>query len=860
MTGAAPQTAPPAHYDETRHTDGGVRREWTALLSHITAYSPDQLASRQREIDRQFRANGLAYDPAAGGNPSGRALDTIPMVFDEAAWNALVHGVQQRARLKAALFRDIYGAQRLVSEGVLPAEMLYAHRGYLRDLVSSEASTPAMLPLPLFSCDLRRSVTGDWLALRERSQYPTGLGYTLENRMVLSRVLPSAFKSYRVRRVAAFFRRLQQTVAAQVSSNAQCVMLCHASTHPDYFEYAWLSKYLGYAMVEPADLTVRDGLVFLKTITGLQPVRTVLRFMDDDTVDPLVEGKVVGGGVPGLVDAARRGGVTVINPLGAGVLDNTALESILPALCEALLGETLAVAAPRTLWLGDAAQRATALNDASGFDFWSINAPEDVFSPRALDEAAWRARVAVLENNPAEYVAQAPLAASFAPSLLGTEMVSRALTLRTFHIADDAGGYESLPGGWCLLHDSPTVETGTAPDVACKDTWVLAADFIDEDTLLQPRDSEPVRAETGDLPSRLAENVFWLGRYSERLDSVLRLVRTTLNALLDDDRPRDISLSTPGMQGLLRATTAATGTAPGFLGRGAKRRMAQPDRELLSLLQDATRVGTLANALQQLHSSATALNDRLSGEQVRVFNRLRDTQGLLDTLALPADFSSHDEHLGNTLHVLDELLLLTAASTGLGHENITHSDDWLFTQLGRRIERANQIAVTVAAALSSDRYNARLMENLLRLFDSVMTYRSRYRSDLDLRRVVQLLLLDEINPRSLAYQLAAAHDVIERLPERRAVAGHDALGKLAIAAVSQVRLADPNRLLSDDRDNWQSLQKFLKGVQDLTESMADAINGVYFSHTEASRSFGLNRLPIGNMARSALPPQRDDAR
>ncbi|MEM7377611.1 MAG: circularly permuted type 2 ATP-grasp protein, partial [Pseudomonadota bacterium] len=412
MTGAAPQTAPLAHYDETRHTDGGVRREWSALLSHITAYSAEQLASRQREIDRQFRANGLAYDPAEGGNPNGRALDTVPMVFDEAAWTDLMRGVQQRARLKAALFRDIYGEQRLVSQGVLPAEMLYAHRGYLRELVSRDGSAPVALPLPLFSCDLRRSVTGDWLALRERSQYPVGLGYTLENRMVLSRVLPSAFKSYRVRRVAAFFRRVQQTVATQVSTNAQCVMLCHAATHLDYFEYAWLSKYLGYAMVEPADLTVRDGLVFLKTITGLQPVKTVLRFMDDDTIDPLVEGRVVGGGVPGLVDAARRGGVTVINPLGAGVLDNTALESILPTLCEALLGEPLVVGAPRTLWLGDPAQRASALNDAAALDFWSINTPSDVFSPRELDEAAWQTRLATLEDNPAEYVAQAPLNAS----------------------------------------------------------------------------------------------------------------------------------------------------------------------------------------------------------------------------------------------------------------------------------------------------------------------------------------------------------------------------------------------------------------------------------------------------------------
>ncbi|MEM6987251.1 MAG: circularly permuted type 2 ATP-grasp protein, partial [Pseudomonadota bacterium] len=629
--------------------------------------------------------------------------------------------------------------------------------------------------------------------------------------------------------------------------------LCHPSSHPHYFEYAWLSKYLGYSLVEPADLTVRDGLVFLKTITGLQPVSTILRFIDDDAIDPLVSGRVSGTGVPGLVDAARRGGVQVINPMGTGILSNPAFDSLLPDLCTRLLGEPLALASPTTLWLGDAAQREQAMARPADYAFSHIDVPGNSYTPSDTTQAHWQTLAARMLASPNEYVARETVTASIAPSLLDRQIQHRAITLRTYHIAQQDGGFDTLPGGWCALsevsHDQDGQRVSTA---ASKDIWVLSPHFVEETSLLRTRDKEPVRAESGDLPSRIAENVFWLGRYAERLESVVRLMRSVLYALLEDDRPRDVSLSTPGIQGLFRACTAATGTTPGFTGRGAKRRMAQPDRELLSLLQEQTRVGTLANALQQMHLSATALTDRLSGEQLRVFNRIRDLQSQLVELELPADFSSQDEHLNNTLFVLDELLLVCAASSGLGHENITHSDDWAFTQLGRRIERANQIAVTVAAALSVDRHNARLMENLLRLFDSVMTYRSRYRSDLDLRRVVQLLLLDEINPRSLAYQLCSAQALIAKLPERRTTATHDTLKKLAIAGVSQVRLADSDRLLKDERDNWQSLQKFLKGVRDLTENMADATNALYFSHTQAQRSFGLSQLPVGSMTRSAM--------
>ena len=833
-------------YDETLHTDGTMLPEWQSLLDYVEGLSPEQRQQRERSIVQQMRANGLAYDPENLLADSGRPweLDLVPMLFDQTSWDNLTRGLNQRARLKQALYRDIYGEQNLLKNGVIPPAMLYSHRSYLRDLVDADALQPNTTVLPMVSCDVSRSPSGSWLVVDDVCQYPAGIGYALENRVVLSRVLHSNFKEYRVRRIATYFRQLQKQIQGSDTVANRCVLLGYPPGHPHYFEFAWLAKYLGYPLVETADLTVRDDHVFIKTITGLQVVDVILRLIDDDEIDPLIIGNRSNHGVPGIVEVARRGGVRILNPMGAGVLDNPAFNSVLDDICNALLGEPLMLQSPPTYWLGDNDQLQHVLSNFDQLLFRQVDSLSELNDPLLMTDLEKQKLTDQVKLTPSLYVAQERIDRSVAPGLLNAQFVQKQITIRTFHIACDHttanDSYESMPGGLCLLDN---ISGGSRPAIEAltgsKDVWILSDQEVIEDTLLNAHiDATHFEPHDGALPSRVAENVFWLGRNSERVECTLRLLRSILQQLLDEDRSLDQSLASPAMQCMLRSLTVATGTTPGFTGKGGSKKLTQPGSELISMLQEIRRYGTLANSLQLWQNSASSVSDRLSSDQLRIFTRLSDLQTALSQLQLDEGICTDKNALGKTIQLLDDLLITTVAGIGLEHENVTHTDVWQFAMLGRRIERAHQISATVNTVMSSERENQRVLESLLRLFDSVMTYRSRYRSGLDNRPVLQLLLLDEVNPRSLAYQFKCIQELIDGIPGRRRSGNLDPMSRLAVAGLSRVRLADPQALLTEHNDARQNLSRFLEELQKLPASMADAITAQYFTHTEKRQDVG----------------------
>ena len=834
-------------YDETLHADGTMLPVWQSLLNYVEGLPPEQRQERERSIVRQMRANGLAYDPENLLADSGRpwALDLVPMLFDQASWDDLTHGLNQRARLKQALYRDIYGEQTLLKTGVIPPSMLFSHGGYLRDLVDAEALQPNTEVLPMYSCDVSRSPSGSWLVVDDVCQYPAGIGYALENRVVLSRVLQGNFKEYRVRRIASYFRQLQKQIQGADSIASRCVILSYPPSHPHYFEFAWLAKYLGYPLVETADLTVRDDHVFLKTITGLKVVDVILRLIDDDEIDPLVIGNKSNQGVPGIVEVARCGGVRVLNPMGAGVLDNPAFNSVLGDICNALLGEPLILQSPPTYWLGDNNQLQHVMSNIDQLLFRHVDSLSELSDPKLMTNDERQQLTEKIILTPWAYVAQERIDRSIAPGLLNAEIVQKQITIRTFHIAGGHNtapdSYESMPGGLCLLDN---ISGGSRPAIdkltGCKDVWILSNEDVVEDTMLSSNiDATQFEPSDGALPSRVAENVFWLGRNSEKVECTLRLLRNIFQQLLDEDRSIDQSLASSSMQCLLRSLTVATATTPGFVGEGGDKKLARPGRELISVLQDVRRYGSLANSLKLWQNSASSISDRLSSDQLRIFTRLSDIQSALSQLKLDEDICTDKYSLATTIQLLDQLLITTVAGIGLEHENVTHTDDWVFAMLGRRIERAHQISATVNTVMSCDREDQRVLESLLRLFDSVMTYRSRYRSGLDKRLVLRLLLLDEVNPRSLAYQFKCIQELLDQIPGRRRVSGNlDSLGRLAVAGLSRVRLAEPQALLVQGGEARQNLDRFLNELQKLPAAMAEAITAQYFTHTERRQDVG----------------------
>lgn len=823
-------------HNEIKSADGSILPGWQAVTQAMERLDKDQVERRQADIASQLRANGIAYSPMSETDAAPRpwSLDLYPMVIEPADWAALSAGLEQRARLKQAILSDIYGNQNLLKKGLIPPAMVYAHKGYLRDAVHCADSQT----LPLFGADVSRSPSGRWYVVDDICQFPEGIGYALENRLVLSRTLPRLFRSSRVQRIAEYFKHLQTYIGHLSEYDGRCVMLAPGPTHPHYFEYAYLSKYLGYTLVQVGDLTIRDNRAYIKTVSGLQRVAVIFRFINDTELDPLATGQAGVKGITGLFQAVRAGGVKVINPLGAGVMENAALNSCMTRLCHELLGEDLALPGPPTYWLGDDQQRNHVLGKLDQLLFRNIDSLGQLHDPRLMTSAELDQLHASIRRTPQRFVAQERIDRSCAPGFRGTEKVQRQVTVRLYMVRQDnedhSYRYQTMPGGLCLLD---TVANGRRPSfdslIGSKDTWVVAEGPVKPVTLLGQRALENRYVLNGELPSRVAENLFWMGRNAARCENSVRLLRAIFQTLQNDDV--DNTNVSPVLSAILRATTQATGTQPGFVGRGGARKLENPEKELLSLLHDPERVGSLPWALNSLQNSAAAVRDRVSDELLQVLNRLEDRRTRFVRNVNTSLFTEDSGVLERISDQLDDTLMLLSAFSGLTHENFTHGDGWRFMMLGRRLDRVAHYTVIIETMLSQERNDTLLLETLLKLFDSTMTYRSRYRSQMDASLVLQLLMLDEYNPRSLAFQLNEIEKTIKRLPGRRNLAKADDLSRLVISGLSRIQLADTEALINASRGSRQNLGKFLTMLSKLPNEMADVLSATYFAHVESSQ-------------------------
>jgi len=825
-------------HDETLAADGRALPNWQTVMGSLNSFTPAEIEHRQQDISRQLRANGIAYSSMSNARHASRPwnLDLAPFVFEPNDWNVVSRALEQRALLKQEILRDVYTEQKLLKQRLIPPSMIFSHRGYLRDAVDLD-SNPG---LPMFSADISRAPSGQWYIVDDVCQFPEGIGYTVENRLILSSTLPKLFRQCRVQRIASYFKQLQNAIAQLSESDGRCVMLASGPEHPFYFEYAYLAKYLGYTLVQTGDLTVRDNRVFLRTVSDLQRVSVIIRFVQDTNLDPMAVGQSDATGITGLFQAVKNGGVKIINPLGSGVLDNPALNTCMPELCKHILGEELLMQGPPTYWLGREDHLSHVIKHRDDLLFRDIDSLGQLFDPRLMSTEERAQLELKFSAFPQRYVAQERLDRSIAPAFHKTESISQQITVRCF-LMNQGDTYAAMPGGLCLLD---TAVDGRRPAFdslkGSKDTWVIAEGPVKPVSLLStaPLDTQFAVME-GELPSRVAENLFWMGRNAERCEINVRLMRSIFQTLQNDeantmDAAEDDAVS-PVLSAILRAATNVTGTLPGFVGRGGRQRIRRPQRELLSLLHDPERPGTLPYTLAQLANSAASARDRVSDELLRVLNRLEDVHDDLTDNPTPQHLFDDADTLKKINRRLDNTLMSLSAFAGLAHENFTHGDGWRFMMLGRRLERVQHTCIVINAMLSKNRDDILLLESLLRLFDSTMTYRSRYRSQIDVRLVLRLLLIDEFNPRSLAFQLKEVQNTIALLPGRRSLSQADALSRLAIAGLSRVQLADPEELISASKEARQHLSRLLNVLQNLPVQMSDILNATYFSHVPPGR-------------------------
>ena len=736
--------------DELFDASGRPRDYWLHFLSDLADYPAGQIRGRFNLATRHIRDTGVSYRIYGEENERNWPINPVPLILGQDEWSRISSAVIQRATLMEALLKDIYGPATLVAEGALPAAALTGGTDFVRALRG--VAPPGGRYLQLYAADLARGPDGRWWVLGDRTQAPSGAGYELENRLVLSRAYPNLYNAMNVERLAPFFDALRKGLASAAERvDPRICLLTPGPFSETYFEQAHLARYLGFLLVEGDDLVVRDGLVYVRTIAGLKRADVILRRVDADFVDPLELNAGSHLGVPGLLEAIRGGGVSVLNMPGSGVLESKALLGFMPKLCRRLLGEELRMPNVATWWCGQAAERALvrSRHDLAIAPAFNGRDRRDPFAtPRLMSELSAAERtdfLGRLEDRPGDFVGQEVVRLSTMPVLRDDRLEPAPFVLRVYAAATP-DGWRIMPGGFCRTSDQLDVRAISMGEGArTADVWVIADAPVERITLLANQDEVKVRRILGHLPSRAADNLFWLGRYLERAEATLRLVRSLCTSLMDAEAAVHGEGETlTKLEELLIAWEALDEEA---LGAGAL------DAARPALL-DGEAHGSVITLVRRARRTAASMRERLSADFWTLLLNLES--GLTDPnrkLSSEAD----------ALQQVETALRILAALSGLAQENMNRTAGWRFLDMGRRIERGINVC-RFTRALAHPEATTDDLDLLLDLVDSQITYRARYLVGLALTPVRDMVVLDPFNTRSVAFQVAALRDHLAALP------------------------------------------------------------------------------------------------
>jgi uncharacterized circularly permuted ATP-grasp superfamily protein/uncharacterized alpha-E superfamily protein len=813
-------------FDELVDSDSQVRSHWQPLLKSLGRISKEDLAARREATRRVLREHGATYNVYSDSRGLDRPweLDLMPLLISPAEWRQLEAGLAQRAQLFNLLLADIYGPQRVLKEGLLPPALLFANPAFLRPCHGTQPIKNTFLSF--YASDLARSPDGKWWVLSDRTQAPSGAGYALENRLVLSRVFPDEYRESHVHRLAGFFQTFRDTLRGLAPAHQDrptVVLLTPGPYNETYFEQSFLARYLGFPLVEGGDLTVRDRRVFIKTLEGLQPLDVILRRIDDTFCDPLELRADSSLGVPGLMEAARAGNVAVANAFGSGVVEMPALMAFLPGLCRHFLGQELLLPSVGTWWCGQEKEFDYVCEHIRELDVKSAFAAlaGEASLEMGLKQEERPTLLGALRNAPYNFIGQERVTFSSAPVLENGRLEPRPMVLRAC-VCASAQGYSVMPGGLTRFSSTPDrLAVSMQSGGGSKDTWVLADGPVSTLTLLKPS-AQFVRLEraAAEVPSRVADNLFWLGRYVERLEDTVRLLRCLLGRLVGETGAEE----TPELSALIQLLVNLDLLPARFRGNHS---LAAVERELNLLIYQTHRLGTVREICARLRGLAFVLRDRFSADTWTILNRLQ-----VDSRNRHARGQTSD-----SVALLNSLVTDLAAFSGMEMENMTRGHGWRFLDVGRRLERGINIITLVQGALSLESNELAVLEPVLEIADSVMTYRRRYFAQPQWPAVLDLLLADDTNPRSLAFQLGALAGHAANLPRDNSMPGIEHPSVQIERLQGELQEPDWQALLAKSvEDTGQSLKALLLRLVSGLRFTSDSITHLYFSHADTRAS------------------------
>jgi uncharacterized circularly permuted ATP-grasp superfamily protein/uncharacterized alpha-E superfamily protein len=799
-------------FDEMMDADGRLRAHWLPCLSMLSDVGGDEINRRFASADRYLRDSGVFYrvyeDPTGVERPW--PLSHVPLLIAASEWKQLEAGLIQRAGLLEAILADVYGPAELIRDGRLPATLVAGNPEFLRPLVGVAPTGGAHLRF--YAVDIGRGPDGRWWVLGDRTQAPSGAGYAIESRLALARAMPDIYRAAHVERVAPFFRAFQAELSAfNRHDDTRVCLLTPGAMNETYFEHAYLARYLGLLLVEGEDLAVRDDGVFIRTISGLRRAEVLLRRLDADFTDPLELNAASRLGVAGLVQAVRDGNVIIINSLGAGLVEARAMLAFLPALARTVLGTDLVVPNIATWWLGrtDIREQLSAKLDSMVIaPAFTDSAPNmqlgDGTLVAELGDAKRRDLMVSIQDRGVDYVAQEAVTLSTTPAWRDGRLQPRPFTLRLF-LAKVGERWQVMTGGFVRIAESVDARAVSLQQgAATADAWVLSDAPVAETTLLPTPERITVQRATGALPSRAADNLFWLGRYLERAEAMLRLVRALISRVAEagDATAPVISSISALLSAWIAAPPDAWQTSAALIARAA--------------LTRSEFDGSLPRLVNTARAVASIIRDRFSPDVWRALNDLVTT--INAPLAIGPDESAMIERVEAAVRIISSL-------SGLAQENMTQLAGWRFLELGRRIERAILTCRSVRWFAFGGAPNDGL-DVLLEFADSQITYRQRYVMIAAPAPVIDLVMLDPNNPRSVDFQLDRIEAHLAALPRRQVAGRLSSVQQIAASIATRLRTADATKI---DK-------ALIFDVESTLMKLSEAVTAYYLTHNERSEA------------------------
>ena len=835
--------------DELFALNNGVKPYWNKLFSSFDKLGVNGLMARQKDIDWLLSENGVTYnvynDPKGMHRPW--SLNVVPFVLHQDEWKTVEAGIQQRAELLNLVLKDVYGERKLIKDGIIPHEVIYGHRGFLRQCSGMELNIEKLLSI--YAADLCRGTDGRLWVVNDRTEAPSGMGYALENRSTTSRILADIYSKMNVQRLSGFFQELNQMLidaAPGKKENPNIVILTPGSHNETYFEHAYMASFLGYPLVQGNDLVVRDGYLWMKSLQGLKQIDVVLRRVDDAFTDPLELREDSHLGVAGLLDVIRRKNVSVINPVGSGVIENPGLIPFMPAISRYFLKEELILPQIASWWCGQEKEKNYVLRNLSQLVIKRIDRTnrESIYFGEFMNPEELDALKKVIEERPYRFVAQERIHFSSAPNLTGDTLEPRNVVTRAFCIASK-NQYSVMPGGLVrVAPDRETVRVSNQRGGTSKDFWILDdKPRGDEKNRQWQKKSSVAISGLNDLPSLTAENLYWAGRYVGRTLVNARFLRTVMRQMAIVQN-RNEQPDSEKLKVLFKAVTHLTGTYPGFVEKSktGKQAMDNPYEELLSVILDKNRIGSLAHTIGMFSNSYYSIRNLWSSDMWRVFENI---QKLWSSLV-----EGEDHSINRILKVLNQLITRLIAFMGLIEESIMVQQGLLLYFIGLQLEQSS-LTITKCRSLLAIKYDEQveydLLEYLLTSHESLNIYRYSYRSHIELEHVLDLVVLDLDYARSLTFMVNRLQKDISRLPHSKQEHQLSNYQKYVFEAFSKLRLADSAKLAKTKSDKdfaRQELDQLMEELSELLYQTSQAISNTYFNHTDKQNQLFTQSFPI----------------